>query len=52
MPKEKDFDQLGRALFLKQSEIGRLFELSEDDGDKHVVTYADLAALEEKQNNK
>jgi hypothetical protein len=31
MPKEKDFDQLGRALFFKQSEIGRLFELSEDD---------------------
>ena len=29
-----------------------LIELSEDDGDKHVVTYADLAALEEKQNNK
>lgn len=29
-----------------------LIELSEDDGDKHVVTYADLAALEEAQRQK
>ena len=29
-----------------------LIELSEDDDDKHVVTYADLAALEEAQKQK
>jgi DUF1365 family protein len=32
MPKRgKDFDTLCRALFLSQSEIGRLFELSEEE---------------------
>ena len=32
MPKRgKNFDTLCRALFLSQSEIGRLFELSEEE---------------------
>ncbi len=45
MPKSKGLEQLCRALFLNQSEIGRLFELSEDEARQ---TYRKAVQVEKK----
>lgn len=45
MPRLKDFDTLCRALFLNQAEIGRLFELSEEEARQ---TYRKAVQVEKK----
>ena len=46
MPRLKGFEQLCRALFLNQAEIGRLFELSEDEARQ---TYRKAVQVEKKE---
>ena len=45
MPRLKDFDTLCRALFLNQAEIGRLFELNDDEARQ---TYRKAVQVEKK----
>lgn len=46
MPRLKDFDTLCRALFLNQAEIGRLFELNDDEARQ---TYRKAVQVEKKE---
>lgn len=45
MPRLKDFDTLCRSLFLNQAEIGRLFELNDDEARQ---TYRKAVQVEKK----